>query len=64
MLLKHTFSYIPTCHAKNVIITSRKINLQAVGKTVAVDEIDEDLGMFLLLKSANKAEAKAEGKHP
>jgi hypothetical protein len=55
---------LPTCDAGNVIITSRKSNLQAVGKTVAVDEIDEDSGMDLFLKSAKKEDAKAEGKHP
>jgi hypothetical protein len=55
---------LPTCDAGNVIITSRKSNLQAVGKTVAVDEIDEDSGIALFLKSASKEEAKAEGKHP
>jgi hypothetical protein len=59
-----THILLPTCDASNVIITSLKTNPQAVGKTVAVDEIDEDSGMFLLLKSANKEEAKAEGKHP
>jgi MinD-like ATPase involved in chromosome partitioning or flagellar assembly len=53
---------LPTCDAGSVIITSRKSNLQAVGKTVAVDEIDEDSGMALFLKSANKKDAKADGK--
>jgi hypothetical protein len=55
---------LPNCDAGNVIITSRKSTLQAVGKTVAVDEIDEDSGMALFLKSSNKVEARAEGKHP
>jgi hypothetical protein len=54
---------LPTCDAGNVIITSRKSNLQEVGKPIAVDEIDEDSAMALFLKSANKEEAKAEGKH-
>jgi len=54
---------LPTCDAGNVIITSRKSNLQILGKTVAVDEIDEVSGIRLLLKSANKEEFIAEGKH-
>jgi hypothetical protein len=55
---------LPTCDAGNVIITSRKSNLHAVGKTVAVEEIDEDSAIALFLESANKEEAKAEGKNP
>jgi hypothetical protein len=55
---------LPACDAGHVIITSRKSNLHDLGKTVAVEEIDEDSGMALFLKSANKAEAKSEGKYP
>ncbi|KAF8241212.1 hypothetical protein K440DRAFT_483683, partial [Wilcoxina mikolae CBS 423.85] len=44
---------LPTCDHGNVIITSRKSNLQALGKTVPVDEINEQSGVMLLLKSAN-----------
>jgi len=54
---------LPTCDAGNVIITSRKNNLQMLGKTVAVDEIDEVSGIRLLVESANKEEFMAEGKH-
>jgi len=54
---------LPTCDAGNVIITSRKNNLQLLGKTVAVEEIDEVSGIRLLLKSANKEEFMTEGKH-
>jgi len=54
---------LPTCDAGNVIITSRKSNLQMLGKTVAVDEIDEASGIRLFMKSANKEEFMTEGKH-
>jgi len=53
---------LPTCDAGNVIVTSRKSNLQMLGKTVAVDEIDEVSGIRLFMKSANKEEFMAEGK--
>jgi len=54
---------LPTCDAGNVIITSRKSDLQMLGMTVAVDDIDEESGMELFMKSANIEELKAEGKH-
>jgi len=53
---------LPTCDAGNVVITSRKSNLQVLGKTVAVDEIDEVSGITLFMKSANKEEFMTEGK--
>jgi len=53
---------LPTCDTGNVIITSRKSNLQMLGKTVAVDEIDEVSGIRLCMKSANKEEFMTEGK--
>jgi len=46
-----------------VIITSRKSNLQALGKKVLVDEINEQSGIMLLLKITDKADDSAEGKH-
>jgi hypothetical protein len=52
---------LPNCDAGYVIITSRRRNLQNLGKTMAVEEIDEDSGIALFLKSANKEEANAEG---
>jgi hypothetical protein len=54
---------LPTCDAGNVIITSRKSDLQTFGITVPVEEIDEESGMKLFVKSANLQEPKAEGKH-
>jgi hypothetical protein len=54
---------LPTCDHGNVIITSRKSNLQALGKKVLVDEINEQSGIMLLLKIADKAEDSTEGKH-
>jgi hypothetical protein len=54
---------LPTCDVGNVIITSRKSDLQMLGITVPVDEIDEESGMKLFMKSANLQEPKAEGKH-
>jgi hypothetical protein len=33
---------LPSCAAGHVIITSRKSNLQELGKTMAVEEIDEN----------------------
>jgi hypothetical protein len=54
---------LPTCDAGNVIITSRKSDLQRLGITVPVEDIDEESGMKLLMKSANLEEPKAEGKH-
>jgi len=38
---------LPTCDNGNVIITSRKSNLQALGKKVLVDEINEQSGTVL-----------------
>jgi len=40
----------------NVVITSRKSDLQILGMAVVVDDIDED-------KSANIEDLKQEGKH-
>ena len=54
---------LPTCDAGNVIMTSRKSDLQMLGTTVAVDDIDEESGMKLLMRSANLEEPKAEGKN-
>jgi len=56
-------SLLPTCDTGNVIITSRKSNLQMLGILVPVDDIDEESGVSLLMKSANLEERKTEGKH-
>ena len=54
---------LPTCDAGHVIITSRRSHLQALGKAVEVDEIDERSAVLLFLKSANKEEVSAGGKY-
>jgi hypothetical protein len=54
---------LPTCDTGHVIITSRRSHLQALGRTVEVDEIDERSAVMLLLKSANKEELSAGGKY-
>jgi hypothetical protein len=54
---------LPTCDAGHVIITSRRSNLQGVGKTLEIDEIDEESGILLLLKSADKEEIDNGGKY-
>jgi hypothetical protein len=53
---------LPTCDAGHVIITSRRSNLQEVGTTLEIDEIDQQSGILLLLKSANKGEVDEGGK--
>jgi hypothetical protein len=53
---------LPTCDAGHVIITSRRSNLQGLGKTIEIGEIDEQSGISLLLKSANKEGVIAGGK--
>jgi hypothetical protein len=55
---------LPTCDAGHVIITSRRSNLQALGRTLEIDEIDERSGILLLLKSANKEGVDTGGKYP
>jgi hypothetical protein len=57
------YDLLPTCEAGHVIITSRRSNLQALGKTIEIDEIDEKSGTLLLLKSANKGGANTRGKY-
>jgi len=54
---------LPTCDAGNVIITSRKSDLQTLGIPVSVDDIDEESGVNLLNKSANLEEPRNEGKN-
>jgi hypothetical protein len=54
---------LPTCDAGHVIITSRRSDLQALGRTLEIDEIDKGSGTLLLLKSANKEEADIGGKY-
>jgi len=55
---------LPTCDVGNVIITSRKSNLQSLGKTVAIEEIGEEASMALLAKSVGKEVLDGEGKYP
>jgi hypothetical protein len=54
---------LPTCDVGHVIITSRRGDLQSVGRTLEIDEIDEKSGISLLLKSANKEGVNAGGKY-
>jgi hypothetical protein len=54
---------LPTCNAGHVIITSRRSNLQFLGNTLEIDEIDAQSGIFLLLKSANKEQLNTGGKY-
>jgi len=54
---------LPTCDAGNVVITSRKSDLQMLGITVPIEDIDEESGTKLFLKSANLEEPSAKGKH-
>jgi hypothetical protein len=57
------YDLLPTCDAGHVVITTRRSNLQALGKTLEVDEIDEKSGILLLLKSANKEGLDTRGKY-
>jgi hypothetical protein len=52
---------LPTCDVGNVIITSRKSNLRSLGKTVAIEEIDEQASMAVLTKSVGKDVLEGEG---
>jgi len=54
---------LPTCDAGNVIITSRKSNLRSLGKTVAIEEIDEKAAIAVLAKSVGKEVLKGEGEY-
>jgi hypothetical protein len=54
---------LPTCDAGHVIITSRRSNLQQVGTPLEIDEIDQQSGISLLLKCANRGEADKGGKY-
>jgi hypothetical protein len=54
---------LPTCDAGHVIITSRRSDLQAMGRTIEIDEIDELSGILLFLKCANKEGVIAGGKN-
>jgi hypothetical protein len=55
-------SLLPTCDTGHVIVTSRRSDLQELGRTLEIDEIDECSAISLLLKSANKEEVGAGGK--
>ena len=54
---------LPTCDAGNVIITSRKSNLRSLGKTVAIEEIDEKAAMAVLTKTVGREVLEGEGKY-
>jgi hypothetical protein len=54
---------LPTCDTGHVIITSRRSDLQALGRTLEVVEIDERSGISLFLKSANKEGISEGGKY-
>jgi hypothetical protein len=54
---------LPTCDAGHVIITSRRRDLQALGKTLEIEEIDEHSGVLLFLKSANREGVSGGGKY-
>ena len=54
---------LPTCDAGNVIITSRKSNLRSLGKTVAIEEIDEKAAIAVLAKSVGKEVLEGEGEY-
>jgi hypothetical protein len=54
---------LPTCDAGHVIITSRRSDLQAMGRTIEIDEIDEQSAILLFLKRANKEGVIAGGKY-
>jgi hypothetical protein len=53
---------LPTCDTGYVIITSRRSDLQPFGKTIEIDEIDEQSGISLFLQCANKEGAREGGK--
>jgi hypothetical protein len=55
---------LPTCDAGHVIVTSRRSDLQGLGRRLLIDEIDERSGILLLLKSADKEGVDTRGKHP
>jgi hypothetical protein len=54
---------LPTCDAGHVIITSRRSHLQELGRTLEIDEMDEQSAILLFLKSANKEEISVGGKY-
>jgi hypothetical protein len=54
---------LPTCDAGHVIITSRRSDLQELGVRLEIDEIDEQSGVLLLLKSADKEGVNAGGEY-
>jgi len=56
------FRIIPTCDSGHIITTSRRSSLQALGRTISVDEIDEQSGILLFLKNANKEQGHGQGK--
>lgn len=59
----NVYNILPTCDTGHVIITSRRSTLHKLGRTVPVDEIDENAGIRILLKNANKPEINDGGKY-
>ena len=55
---------LPTSDTGHVIIRPRRSDLQALGRTLEIDEIDERSGISLLLKSADKEGVDTRGKCP
>jgi len=54
---------LPTCDTGNVIITSRKSNLQSLGKTVAIEEIDEEAAIAVLAKTVGREVLEGVGEY-
>lgn len=54
---------LPTCDTGHVIITSRRSDLHALGRSLEIVEMDEQSGISLFLKSANKEEVSEGGKY-
>jgi hypothetical protein len=59
----NVYHLLPTSDAGHVIITSRRSDLEEVGETLEIDEIDEKSGILLLLRSAKKGEVDKGGKY-
>jgi hypothetical protein len=54
---------LPTYNTGHVIITSRRSHLQELGRTIEIEEIDEESAILLFLKSANKEKVGVGGEH-
>jgi hypothetical protein len=54
---------LSTCDAGHVIITSRRSDIQGLGRTIEIDEIDERSAILLFLKCAKKEGVIAGGEY-